>query len=325
MKKLSHILLLALFALGACTEQPDAPVTPLSRPAGMEILSVTDSSVSVRWNYVEAANLYRWTVVGESFSSEGTTDACSATVIGLPSSTTLTFKVRSERGGQETGRLELSEWLEAEFTTLKATPPPPPVTHTRKAVFIGDSITRLWPQTDEAFFLGHEYMGKGIDGQTSKTIAARFKKDVVDNDPYVVHIMCGINDVAENDGAYVESRAILANIQKMAEMAEAAKIKVVVGSLTPCNKIWWWADDWKPSKEGVTVVSHILEANSLIKAWCEEKGYPFVDYYTPMVDEDGGFPEPYAYDGVHPQLQGFKVMDALVQPVLEELLKDVNL
>ena len=318
MKKLPYILLFALFALGSCAEKPVSDATTLNAPAGMQIVSVTDSSVSVRWNYVQAAKLYRWAVVGEGFSSEGTTDMCSATVTGLPSSTTLTFKVRSERDA------ELSDWLEGEFTTLKATPPPPPVTHTRKAVFIGDSITRLWPQTDAGFFTAHGYMGKGIDGQTSKTIAARFKKDVVDNDPYVVHIMCGINDVAENDGAYVESSAILANIKAMAEMAEAAKIKVVVGSLTPCNKIWWWADDWKPSKEGVTVVSHILEANGLIKAWCEEKGYPFIDYYTPMVDADGGFPEPYAYDGVHPQLQGFQVMDALVQPVLEELLKDVK-
>ena len=319
MKKLAHILFLALFALTACAEKPSADIPPLKRPAGLQVLSVTDSSISVRWNYVEAAKIYRWTVQGDGFSTEGTAEECSVTAVGLPDNTPLVFKVRSERDG------EVSDWLEQEFTTLKAAPPAPPVTHTRKAVFIGDSITRLWPQTDVSFFMSNGYMGKGIDGQTSKTIAARFKKDVVDNDPYVVHIMCGINDVAENDDAYVESSAILANIQKMAAQAEEAKIKVVIGSLTPCNKIWWWADDWKPSKEGVTVVSHILEANELIKAWCEEKGYPFIDYYTPLVDEDGGFPKPYANDGVHPELAGFQVMDALVQPVLEELLKDVKL
>ncbi|MBR6457285.1 MAG: hypothetical protein IKS71_01690 [Bacteroidales bacterium] len=318
MKKLPIFFLLALSAFVACAEKPAAEVKALTAPAGLQIISVTDSSVSVRWNYVEAAKLYRWTVVGEGFTSEGTTDICSATPTGLPASTELVFKVRCERDG------EASEWLEAAFTTLKAAPKPPAVTHTRKAVFIGDSITRLWPQTDEGFFTIHGYLGKGIDGQTSKTIAARFEKDVVKNDPYVVHIMCGINDVAENDGAYVESSAILDNIKAMAAMAEEAKIKVVIGSLTPCNKIWWWADDWKPSKEGVTVVSHILEANAMIKAWCEEKGYPFIDYYTPMVDADGGFPKPYAYDGVHPQLEGFQVMDSLVQPVLEELLKDVK-
>ena len=97
MKKPAYILLLALLSLTACVEKPSSDVPPFKRPAGMEIISVTDSSVSVRWSYVQAAKLYRWTVVGEGFSSEGTTDMCSATVVGLPSSTALTFKVRVEK------------------------------------------------------------------------------------------------------------------------------------------------------------------------------------------------------------------------------------
>ena len=321
-KRLASIFFIACFALAACAEKPEAEAKPLAKPAGLQVQSVTDSSISVCWNYVEAAKLYRWTVEGEGFSTEGTVDVCNVVATGLPDNSPLVFKVRSENDGQ------VSDWLSVEFNTLKAappTPPTPPVKHTRKAVFIGDSITRLWPETDASFFMSHGYMGKGIDGQTSRTIAGRFKKDVVGNDPYVVHIMCGINDVAENDGYYVESSAILANIEKMADMAEEAKIKVVVGSLTPANKFWWWADDWKPSKSGVTIVGHIQEANALIKAWCEERGYPFIDYYTPFVAEDGGFPEPYAYDGVHPALAGFQEMDKLVQPVLEELLKDADL
>ena len=40
--------------------------------------------------------------------------------------------------------------------------PEKPVTHKRKAVFIGDSITRLWPETDAAFFNRNGYIGKGI-------------------------------------------------------------------------------------------------------------------------------------------------------------------
>ena len=226
---------------------------------------------------------------------------------------------KTAEGGMQTVYSELFAMPEPEPEPEK------PVTHKRKAVFIGDSITRLWPETDAAFFNRNGYIGKGIDGQTSKTISLRFKNDVVKNDPYVVHIMCGINDVAENDGKYVESSEILANIQKMAEMAEEANIKVVVGSLTPANAFWWRADGWQPSKEGVTIVGHIQEANGLIKTWCEEKGYPFIDYYTPFVGPDGGFPAPWAYDGVHPALDGFQKMDTIVQPVLEELLKDVEL
>lgn len=330
MKKLTSLLLLAVFALGACTQPSKPAEAPFTAPSGLKITELNDDSVSLQWEYVKAATVYRWEMTAVDYSRSGMVSGNHLSTDGLSPAVTYHFKIRSE--DEVNGRI--SEWTELEFTTTGSPAPPtppdpptpsdPPVTHTRKAVFIGDSITRLWPETDASFFQSNGYMGKGIDGQTSKTIAARFKNDVVKNDPYVVHIMCGINDVAENDGYYVESSAILANIEKMADMAEEANIKVIIGSLTPANKFWWWADGWKPSKSGVTIVSHIVEANELIKAWCEEKGYPFIDYYTPMVGEDGGFPEPYAYDGVHPQLQGFQVMDALVQPVIEELLKDVQ-
>ena len=322
----------ATLLLLSCGDPSVEPQPTSVDPEGLTLELLSDDSVLLTWTY-DGPEVEGWYVFlrGEN-EPEGVQPLNASEPLGaqerayifrgleLGKSYYFGVRPKTAEGGMQTVYSELFSMPEPE-----PEPEPQPVTHKRKAVFIGDSITRLWPETDAAFFNRNGYMGKGRDGETSKTIALRFKNDVVKNDPYVVHIMCGINDVAENDGKYVESSEILANIQKMAEMAEAADIKVVVGSLTPANKFWWWADDWKPSKEGVTIPGHIQEANELIKAWCEEKGYPFNDYYTPFVGPDGGFPSPWAYDGVHPALDGFLKMDKLVQPVLEELLKDVTL
>ncbi len=310
MKHIS-VLALALLLIGACSEKPVEKV--LAVPSGLAVTDSTETSATVKWDPVEGAESYRWAVLGKDCVLRGFGPDTTLDLLNLPAGTHFTFSVRSEAG------LVVSEWAEIDFYTVKT--PEPPITHSIPAVFIGDSITEIWPSKDPSFFNSHHYMGKGISGQTSRTIAARFKNDVVKNDPYVVHILCGTNDVAENDGYYVESSAILANIEKMADQAEEAKIKVVVGAILPATKFWWWADDWKPSKSDVTIDSHIQEANALIEAWCAERGYPFVDYYGLLVGPGATFPGPYSYDGVHPDTAGFLKMDSLVQPIIEQLLE----
>ena len=187
------------------------------------------------------------------------------------------------------------------------------------AVLIGDSITEVWGGGEAAFFKANNYLNKGISGQTSATIRNRFKTDVVNVKPYVVHIMCGTNDVAENDGRYVESSEVVSNIAAMAQMARQAGIKVVVGSVFPCNFFSWRGAAWSPGKEGVTIVSHIQEINSLLKEYCQANEIPFIDYYSIFVNpDDGGFP--LAYDRCHPGGEALKIMDETVKPVIDGLL-----
>lgn len=312
---MKRIAVLLIFAMTACAQPPKDE--PLASPSGLEVTNLTETTVSLSWSAVPGDIKYRWALIADGYVERGIIAESTLSVEKIPDGKDFVFSVRCESGEK------VSEWAEIKFSTPEL--PPPPVVHSIPAVFIGDSITEIWPTKDPSYFNSHGYLGKGKSGQTSKTIAARFKKDVVNNDPYVVHILCGGNDIAENDGSYVESSAILANIEMMADMADEAKIKVVVGAILPVTKFWWWADDWKPSKEGVTIESHILEANALIKAWCEQRGYPYVDYYNLLVGPNGSFPGPDSYDGVHPDTPGFQKMDALVQPVMEELLKDAVL
>src|SRR5215469_16832829 len=55
-------------------------------------------------------------------------------------------------------------------------------------VFIGDSITEFWAKQPD-FARDSARVGRGIDGQTSPQILLRFRTDVINLKPRVVHIM----------------------------------------------------------------------------------------------------------------------------------------
>ena len=67
-----------------------------------------------------------------------------------------------------------------------------------KVVFMGNSITEYWALYHPEFFKQHNYCGRGIGGQTSTQMLARFTADVVNLHPKAVVIMAGTNDVAHN-------------------------------------------------------------------------------------------------------------------------------
>ena len=187
------------------------------------------------------------------------------------------------------------------------------------AVLIGDSITQRWGDGESSFFSANGYLHKGISGQTSTNIRNRFKTAVIDVNPYVVHIMCGTNDVAENGGRYVESSEVLENIDAMVQMALNAHIKPVVGSVFPCTYFYWRGAGWSPSKEGVTIASHIQEINTLLKAYCLENNIPYIDYYSEFVNP-ADFSFPLANDGCHPGSEAIKRMSQIAKPVIDGLL-----
>ena len=58
---------------------------------------------------------------------------------------------------------------------------------------MGDSITDNWIRGDPALFT-NGIVGRGIGGQTSPQMLARFRQDVVALHPRVVHIMAGTNE-----------------------------------------------------------------------------------------------------------------------------------
>ena len=68
-----------------------------------------------------------------------------------------------------------------------------------RVVFFGDSITELWKMQDPAAFSG-EVLDRGVSGQTTAQMLIRYREDVINLHPRVVHIMAGTNDIAGNTG-----------------------------------------------------------------------------------------------------------------------------
>jgi lysophospholipase L1-like esterase len=182
-----------------------------------------------------------------------------------------------------------------------------------KAVFMGNSITQMWAGMRPGFFTDNNYVGRGIGGQTTPQMLSRFRTDIVALKPQAVVINGGINDIATNSGTY-DFEFTFGSIQSMAEIAAANGIKVLLTSVLPASEIPW-------RKEIPAVPAKIDQLNAAIKAYCAEKGFTYVDYYSSLVSPDGskGLPPQYTMDGVHVTPAGYEVMEAIVKKAIDEL------
>jgi len=181
-----------------------------------------------------------------------------------------------------------------------------------RVVLMGNSITEFWMETHPQFFTDNGLVGRGIGGQVSSQMLARFRQDVINLHPKVVVINCGTNDIAENNGQYDED-ITMDNILSMTELALLNDITVVLTSVLPTNYYKW-------NPDVVDVKGKIQSLNQRIVALAESLSLPYIDYYSPMVyDESGAINPGYSDDGVHPNPTGYLVMEELLMDTLNKL------
>lgn len=187
-----------------------------------------------------------------------------------------------------------------------------PSANESRVVFMGNSITDAWINSDPSFFSNHPYLDRGISGQTTPQMLVRFRQDVIDLKPKAVAILAGINDIAENTGPS-SLQMIENNLMSMAQLARANNIKVVLCSVLPAA-----AFPWRPA---IVPVQSIIELNKWIKNYAAKNNFVYVDYYNAMVDSRKGLPSNLSKDGVHPTLEGYRIMEPLVVKGIEKALK----
>lgn len=172
-----------------------------------------------------------------------------------------------------------------------------------RIVFMGDSITESWLRLSPNFFTANPYINRGIGGQTTPQMLLRFRADVIHLKPRAVIILAGINDIAGNTGPST-LEMILDNIISMCELAKVNKIKVILCSVLPANSFYW--------NPGIQPAEKVIALNQMIQDYANANQILYVDYHTPMKDNTNGLRKEFGPDGVHPNLEGYKVMETIL-------------
>ncbi len=186
-----------------------------------------------------------------------------------------------------------------------------PASGEKRVVFMGDSITDFWITNDSSFFSNNPYFDRGISGQTTGQMLVRFREDVINLKPKVVVILAGINDIAENNGPS-KLEDVFGNIVSMAELAKVSGIEVVLSSVLPAA-----AFPWRPT---INPVEKVKTLNEMIKAYADKNNLVYLDYFIAMADDKRGLPANLSKDGVHPTLEGYKVMEPLADKAIKEAM-----
>lgn len=207
-----------------------------------------------------------------------------------------------------------SAWLELDwgqacrYRAANATLPSPSA---RRVVFLGDSITEGWISADPKFFTDGR-IDRGISGQTTAQMLVRFRADVLDLRPAVLHLMAGTNDVAGNSGPTTLA-AIEGNLESMIVLARAQHIRVVLGAVPPSTRF-----EWIPA---IQPAATIRALNARLAALARRLDVEYVDYHAALDDGGGGLAKRHSDDGVHPNAAGYAVMRPLAEAAITRALR----
>lgn len=175
-----------------------------------------------------------------------------------------------------------------------------------RMVFLGDSITAQWRDYDPTLFM-NGLLCRGVGGQTSGDMLARFDADVLALAPAAVHILAGTNDIAR-DASDAALERLRCNVSRMADRADAAGVVVLLASVPPAI-----ASPGYPDRRPAPT---ILAFNAWLRDHAARHRYVYVDYHAALADADGGMRRGCALDGIHPSAAGYAAMRPIAEAAI---------
>lgn len=179
-----------------------------------------------------------------------------------------------------------------------------PVEERPRALFLGDSITRGMTEPssgqvgDYSWFFGLVDDSSGVlryggtiaeNGMmTSWMVGQAYEAVALQPDLLVVH--GGTNDISGE----VEPAAVIANLQQIKDIADAAGVPLAVCTLPPRS-------DPEADARAVAV-------NAVLVVWAAEQGVILLDTAAPLRDPLGGWREGLTTDGLHPTPEAVLLM-----------------
>jgi len=193
----------------------------------------------------------------------------------------------------------------------------PPAGKLPRVVFLGDSITDAWRLNE--YFIGRDFVNRGIGGQTTLQMLARFEQDVASLNPKLVVVLGGTNDIA----AGISVNQIEADLTAIGDLAKAHGIKAVFASILPVGD-YHKADDPHFEMTVNRPPETIQTINSWMRGWCQSQGWTYLDYYSAMVDAAGRMQADLSDDGLHPNAKGYRVMSPVALEAIGRVLGETE-
>ena len=171
------------------------------------------------------------------------------------------------------------------------------ITKYENIVFLGDSITELYPI--QKIFGNLPIVKSGKAGYTTQDLLDRMESMVYQYNPTSVYILIGTNDIMydgeeKKEKAIDNIKKIIKNIQK-----NRKKAKIYIESIYPVNKNME-AEMVRDRDNNV-----IKEINESLKNYCKENKITYINMYDELTDSNGDFDSKYTFDGLHPSELGY--------------------
>ncbi|MGI6685905.1 MAG: GDSL-type esterase/lipase family protein [Bacillota bacterium] len=195
-----------------------------------------------------------------------------------------------------------------------------------KIVCLGDSLTYGYgvPRKDTWVSLLNKngtaaYVNKGINGDTTGDMLARFEQDVLAENPNIVIMMGGANDFIRGLGL----EAVQKNIMAMVEMATGNQIIPVVGA--PFRiKAETVRADWAAWADFREVAEKIKLLRNWIIDFSTTSHIEYLDFYHEFTARTSGEYNSYFRDGLHPNKRGQQIIAEIVGEKVDGILNDHN-
>ncbi|SHF07758.1 Lysophospholipase L1 [Desulforamulus putei DSM 12395] len=186
----------------------------------------------------------------------------------------------------------------------------------QKIVCLGDSITYGYPDgppcswvTVVAAATGYPFINRGISGETTGQMLARFERDVAAEEPAYVIFAGG-----HNDGWMGISLAeVQENIIAVVNRAFANGICPILVLPSPLNIRQMLQCYEGTQEEARRYFTRLEQIRQWIRQYAGERGLLTLDFHTPLLDGNSGQGDPrYLLDGGHPTHQGYRILGEAV-------------
>ena len=177
--------------------------------------------------------------------------------------------------------------------------------HSKKdVVFFGDSITD-YIEWNELLQMKNA-RNRGISGDITFGLLQRLD-EVTEGKPAKVFILIGINDISRN----IPDEVILQNYERIVQGIRSAspRTKIFFNTIMPVNNTF-------PVKNHFNKDEHIANINAQLKLMGAKENFTVINMHDAMIDADGSFDKNYTYDGLHPNIEGYKKMAEVLKPYL---------